>query len=141
MNPLRYFDPLKWIDDAVQLAKHGGGVLLTFQTDSSWAPVDVERLLRRYGVKVFARVYQDDEGHAGLHVRHAQAKFADGLLRGHGVNVTSPQLSKPVRPSRDWGAPTRGQGLGGLVVDAMDGGLPGRRRERRQRRERRNARR
>ena len=135
MNPLRYFDPLKWIDDAVQLAKHGDNVLLTFQTDSSWAPVDVERLLRTYGVKVFARQYEDDEGHAGLHVRAAQAKFADGLLRGHGVNVTSRQLSRPIRPSTSWGAPAPAQGLAGAVIDAMSRPLPTRRR--RQRRTRR----
>lgn len=139
MNPLRWFDPLKWADDAVQLAKHGDSVLLTFQTDTSWAPVDVEHLLRSFGVKVYARQYQDDEGHAGLHVRAAQAKFADGLLRGHGVNVTSRQLSRPIRPSSSWGAPAPAQGLAGAVIDATTGAPRRRRRaaERRQRSRRR----
>lgn len=141
MNPLQWLDPLKWIDDAVQLAKHGGGVLLTFQTDTTWAPVDVERLLRRFGVSVYARQYQDGDGHAGLHVRHAQAKFADGLLRGHGVDVTSPVLSKPVRPSTAWGVPAKAQGLGGIVIDAMGGAPESRRRERRPARNRRERRR
>jgi hypothetical protein len=140
MNPLRHFDPLKWIDDLLCTLHNGGGVLLTFQIDTTWSGEDVERLLRTYGVKVYARVYADDDGHAGLHVRHAQAKYADGLLRGHGVNVTSPVLSKPIRPSTSWGAPAKAQGLAGMLLDDLQ---PAPRRERRTRNRRgtRNARR
>lgn len=130
-------DVIKWLDDLFCTMRNGRGTLITFQTDSSWAPVDVEKLLRRFGVKVYGRRYADKEGHAGLTVRNAQARYADGLLRGRNVNVTSRVLSKPIRPSRDWGAPATPQGVTGALLEVLDGSLPARPRQRSRSRSRR----
>lgn len=116
---LEYFDLIKWLDDLFCTAKNGRGVLLEWSA-TSVAGSDVEALLRRYGVKVYARRYAKD-GTAGCHVRTAQAKYADGLLRGYGVPVLSKQLSKPIRPRRAWGVPATAQGIAGAINQSMDG--------------------
>jgi hypothetical protein len=80
-------------------------------------------LLRSYGVRVFARQYPRKHGGvAGCHVRRAQAKYADGILRGHGVPVLSKQLSRPIRPRRRWGVMAKSSGFAGWMNDALFGG-------------------
>lgn len=116
---LRWFDPLKWIDDIYTTSRNGRGTLITWDATINGG-AEVERLLRTYGVRVYGRTYPTRKNPvSGCHVRDSQAKFADGLLRGHGIAVLSKQLSKPIKPTRQWGAPAPAQGLGGMVGDVM----------------------
>lgn len=116
---LHWFDPLKWIDDAYTAIRNGRGTLITWDATINGG-AEVEALLRSYGVRVYGRQYPTRATPiSGCHVRKNQAKFADGLLRGHGIAVLSKTLSKPIRPARQWGAPAPAQGLGGMVGDAL----------------------
>ena len=117
-------DPGKLIDDLYTRFRNGGGVLLEWDAQATdGAPSDVEALLRSYGVRVFARQYPRKHGGvAGCHVRRAQAKYADGILRGHGVPVLSKQLSRPIRPRRRWGVMAKSSGFAGWMNDAIFGG-------------------
>jgi len=134
---MQMIDPVKWIDDAATSAANGEGVLLTWDS-TVHTGAEVERLLRSYGVAVYGRKYPlSDDPTAGCHVRKAQAKYADGLLRGHGIAVLSPQLSPPIRPRHRWGVDAKPQGFGGIVGDmmgVMDGARPAPIRQRPQRR-------
>lgn len=128
---IQSIDPIKWIDDAYTTSRNGRGVLLEWSAASTTG-ADVETLLRTFGVKVYARKYPTRrEKIAGCHVPEAQAAYADGLLRGHGIAVVSPQLSKPIRPSTSWGVPAKAQGLAGALGDAM--GVKPTRKERKER--------
>ena len=116
---IQSIDPIKWIDDAYTTSRNGRGALLEWDATSTTG-ADVETLLRTFGVKVYARKYPTrQEKIAGCHVPSAQAAYADGLLRGHGIPVVSAPLSKPIRPSRSWGVPAKAQGLAGKLGDAM----------------------
>lgn len=134
---MQMIDPVKWIDDAVTMSANGGGVLLQWDANVHTG-AEVERLLRSYGVACYGRQYPtSDNPTAGCHVRQAQAKFADGLLRGYGIAVLSPQLSPPIRPRHRWGVDAKPQGFGGIVGDmmgVMDGARPAPVRQRPQRR-------
>ncbi len=116
-------DPGKLIEDLYTRSKNGGVLLEWDAGATDGAPSDIEALLRSYGVKVYARQYPRKHGGvAGCHVRRAQAKYADGILRGHGVPVLSKQLSKPIRPRRRWGVMAKSQGFAGWMNDALFGG-------------------
>lgn len=124
---MQMIDPVKWIDDAVTMSANGDSVLLLWNSNAHTG-AQVERLLRSYGVAVYGRRYPtSDDPVAGCHVRKAQAKFADGLLRGHGVVVLSPQLSPPIRPRWRWGVDAKPQGFGGVVGDLLFGVMDGQR--------------
>lgn len=114
---IQSFDPIKWIEDCYTISRNGRGVLLLWDA-CEHTGVEVENFLRAHGVIVYARKYHtSDDPTAGCHVRTSQAKFADGLLRGHNFAMLSPQLSAPIRVSRPWGAPARAQGLTGRLID------------------------
>ena len=116
---LQMFDPIKWVDDALTTGANGRGVLIEWDSNAHTG-AEVESLLRSYGVAVYARKYRTSNDPAiGCHVREAQAAFADGLLRGHGVAVLSPVLSPPIQPKHRWGVPAKPQGFGGVVGDMM----------------------
>lgn len=135
---MMWFDPIKWLDDLYTIARNGRGVLLTWDSQAHTG-AEVEAFLRSWGIRCYARQYPSN-GVAGCHVRSRQAVFADGLLRGHGFVVLSPQLSKPITPSSQWGVPAKATGFGGVVGDALGvmDGVNRRNRERRkeQRKER-----
>ena len=120
---LRQIDPIKWLDDAICAARNGPGVRIEWLA-SGPDGADVENFLRERGIRVWGRKYAFDgpEDTFAVTVRRAQAKIADGLLRGWGVPVVSPQLSRPVTFGRVWGVPAPAQGLAGALVDGMTGG-------------------
>jgi hypothetical protein len=116
---MQMVDPVKWVDDAVTMGANGESVLLLWDS-TVHTGAEVERLLRSFGVACYGRKYpMSDDPTAGCHVRTAQAKYADGLMRGAGFAVLSRQLSPPIRPARQWGVPAKAQGLGGVVGDLM----------------------
>lgn len=117
MNPLQWLDPIKWIDDLYTTSRNGRGVLIEWDANVHTG-AEVEAFLRSWGIKCYGRKYPAG-GVAGCHVRTAQAKFADGLLRGAGFAVLSRPLSKPITPRTQWGVPAKAQGFGGLVGDAL----------------------
>lgn len=118
---LARIDPIKWVDDLFCSARNGRGVRLEWIGRDGW---DGEQLLRSYGVRVWARGYDyENEQRYSLTVRAAQAKFADGLLRGAGFAVVSPQLSPPITPRSSWGVPAAPQGLAGWLQEIAIGGV------------------
>lgn len=122
LDLIQSIDPLKWLDDAYTMGRNGRGVLLEWDATSNCG-AEVESLLRTFGVKVYGRKYPTKrQPISGCHVPAAQAKYADGLLRGHGIAVVSPTLSKPIRPATSWGVPAKAQGLGGIVADLLGAG-------------------
>ena len=80
-------DPGKLIDDFYTRARNGGGALIEWDAQATdGAPSDVEALLRRYGIRVFARQYPRKHGGVGGCQRaRAPAKYAEGVLRGRAV--------------------------------------------------------
>lgn len=115
MNPLQWLDPIKWLDDLYTTSRNGRGVLIEWDSNCHTG-AEVEAFLRSWGIKCYGRKYPAG-GVAGCHVRNAQAKFADGLLRGAGFAVLSKPLSKPITPRSSWGVPAKAQGFGGIVGD------------------------
>lgn len=120
----RYFDPIDRIEGAISafiradwsgaMRRHGAvGLLVEFvacltahnaptirvSRQSTWRGVDVERLLNRYGVKVW------DRGASGTElyfcVKRRQVKWAEYVLLRAGVPVTS----LPAEPrNSEWAA-------------------------------------
>lgn len=117
LDLITWFDPLKWIDDAYTIGRNGRGVLLEWHA-ASVTGAQVEGLLRRYGIKVYARKYPNKRDKiAGCRVPSAQAKFADGILRGAGIPVMSRKLSEPIKPRTEWGVTAKAQGIAGMLGD------------------------
>ncbi len=117
---LQDFDPIKWLDDLFAIATNGFGVRLTWMATSEWSGARVEMLLRRFGVKVYARQYTSPQGRDyGVTVRKGQAVWADYILRSNCLPMTSKQLTDSMgrAPQMSWGRPARPVGFAGMIVD------------------------
>lgn len=121
-------DPLKIIDDAIASATQPSGHEITwfYQTGASGA--EVEQFLRSYGVRVWGRTYETEEGETtwyGLHVRKSQALWACSLLLTMGVSIRSGLVegAKPMAtlPRTSWDSIAPAVGLGGLVTQMITG--------------------
>lgn len=122
-------DVLKMVDDAAAVSRYGRGVRLTWTRGQGFSGADVERLLRRYGVRVFARQYATKAGDDfGVTVTRGQARWAEFVLRRAGVPLTSPLLdesNRNVRAGRGmmraWreDKPQKPVGLAGRLLDWM----------------------
>ena len=111
-------DIIKWLDDLLAVLRNGRGHRLEWYKSSGWAGGDVERVLRRYGIRVYCRDYGHGKTTLGCRVRRRQAAWADYLLRTAGCPLASPPLSKPGRVMpRAWGVPARPVGLAGWLID------------------------
>lgn len=132
-------DLIKWIDDAVARARHGRGRMIT------WIPYthsgsDVERMLRSYGIKVYARQHIDKQmekhlkdrmvepgRHNGVTVRTEQAEWAEYLMLRYGVAVTSPLVKdsharvQSGQMPKAWQVPAKPVGVTGALVAALMG--------------------
>ena len=115
-------DPIKWIDDMLASAVNGRGVRIEWIGGLPGA--EGELLLRSYGVRCWRRAYDHErEERFGVHVRPSQAKFAAGLLGGAGCAVVVGPRVAPIRPASAWGVAAPAQGLSGLLVDFLGGGV------------------
>jgi hypothetical protein len=84
-------DVLKTADDAAAIARYGRGVQFRWESGLGWSGADVERLLRQHGIRVYARRHVEKEGDEyGVTVTTAQARWAERVMRGEGVPLTSP---------------------------------------------------
>ena len=121
-------DVLKAADDAIAVSRYGRGV--HFRWGHGWSGADVETLLRQHGIRVYARRYATKDGdELGVTVTTAQARWAERVLRGEGVPLTSPlydesnrhvQVGQRVR--RKWadrrgGKGAKPVGLAGRLLD------------------------
>ena len=97
-----------------QLRRRGRGALLTWNLDTHTG-AQVEAFLRSYGVRILDRKMGGQE--VGVWVSVAQAKYADGLLRGGGFLLTSAPLSKPIAPRQRWGTAAKTTSVIGMIGD------------------------
>lgn len=108
------FDPVKWVDDLICSIANGPGERIEWIGQSG---ADGEMLLRAYGVRVWGRTYDyGRETHYGVTVRRRQARWAAGLLAGHGFCVVRPAHVRPICPRTAWGVDAPAQGLAGAIV-------------------------
>lgn len=120
-------DVFKGIDDAAAVARYGRGVRLTWERGHGFSGADVERLLRRYGVRVYARQYATKDGDDyGVTVTTGQGRWAENILRRAGVPLTSPLIDESNRNvqagrgmPREWrkDKPQKPVGLAGRLLD------------------------
>lgn len=123
-------DVLKAADDAIAVSRYGRGVHFRWERGHGWSGADVETLLRQHGIRVYARRYATKDGdELGVTVTTAQARWAERVLRGEGVPLTSPlydesnrhvQVGQRVR--RKWadrrgGKGAKPVGLAGRLLD------------------------
>ena len=113
-------DIIKWLDDLLAVLRNGQGHRLEWYKSSGWTGVNVERVLRRYGIRVYCRDYGHGRDTLACRVRSRQAAWADYLLRTAGCPLASRPLSKPGRVMpRAWGVPARPVGLAGRIVELL----------------------
>ena len=76
MNFLIDIDPVKWLDDLLSSLHHGRGVMLTWPRTAATG-AQVEMMLRKYGIRVYARQYTNNSDRPyGVTVRKEQAEWA-----------------------------------------------------------------
>ena len=126
LNWASRIDPIKWIDDLLALIRWGPGVKLTWANVSRWPGGKVERILRRYGIRVYRRQYSVNGSDYGVHVLRQQAEWAEYLLRRAGCPLTSPLISegnRSVQPGgampKAWNVPAKPVGFAGRVIDFL----------------------
>jgi hypothetical protein len=83
-------DPINWLDGLFGQLWHGPMHRLTFSRKGDFSGVEVERMLRQYGVRVWGR--QADEEEIGVLVKESQALWAEYLLCRAGVPLTGKLL-------------------------------------------------
>ena len=120
-------DVIKGIDDAVAVSRYGRGVMLTWERGQGFSGADVEQLLRRYGVRVYARKHATKAGDDfGVTVTTGQARWAENILRRAGVPLTSPLVDESNRNvqagrgmPREWrkDKPQKAVGFAGRLLD------------------------
>lgn len=120
-------DLINWLDGVTGQLIHGQLHRFTFSTATGFTGVDVERLLRQYGIRIWGRAISTEEELA-FFVKVKQAIWAEYLLCRAGVPLTS-QLLDPrnahYRQSHALGSmPTpwseRGIGLHSFVDRTVD---------------------
>lgn len=79
-------DPINWLDGFLGQLRHGPMHRFTFSRKGDFSGVDVERMLRQYGVRVWGR--SADEEEIGVLVKKSQAVWAEYLLCRAGVPLT-----------------------------------------------------
>jgi len=129
MNP-GDFDLINPLDGLLGRAVHGKMHRFTFRADGEFSGYEVEKLLRRYGIRIWGREMAEGEDRAFL-VKQRQAVWAEYLLCRAGVPLTCKLLDGRNESYRQRHAPqsmpepwTR-QGIGptsfvDYVVDLLD---------------------
>lgn len=121
-------DPLKIIDDAIANMTQGPRHQITwfYQTGASGA--EIEQFLRSYGVRVWGRTYERQDGETiwyGLHVRQSQARWACTLILTIGVPIRTGAVegARPMKslPRTSWDSVAKPVGLGGIVTGWITG--------------------
>lgn len=80
-------DLINPVDGAWGKATHGPMYRFTFRADGNYSGYEVEKMLRRYGIRVWGREMNDPEERAFL-VKRRQALWAEYLLCRAGVPLT-----------------------------------------------------
>jgi len=121
-------DPLKIIDDAIASATQPKGHEITWYYQTGASGAEIEQFLRSYGVRVWGRTYEQEEGEMtwyGLHVRESQALWACSLLLNLGVPVRSGLVegakAMSTLPRSSWDSIAPAVGLGGVISEFFMG--------------------
>lgn len=94
MNPLLLIpDIVNPIDGLVGKLRSGKMYRFTFSTENGHSGIQVERLLRRYGIRICGRE-MSNPNEIGFLVRHRQAAWAEYLMLRAGVPLTCPVLDR-----------------------------------------------
>jgi hypothetical protein len=83
-------DIINWLDGMIGRAMHGPMHQFTFSRKGDYSGVEVEIILRQYGIRVWGREADADE--IGILVKRKQAVWAEYLLCRAGVPLTSELL-------------------------------------------------
>lgn len=79
-------DPINWFDGALGWIFHGPMHRITFSKKGDYSGVQVEMLLRQYGIRVWGREANDDE--VSFFVKLTQAEWAEYILCRARVPIT-----------------------------------------------------
>ncbi len=133
MNP-GIFDLINPLDGVLGRTLHGPMHRFTFRADSEYSGYEVEKMLRRYGIRIWGREMAENEDRAFL-VKESQAIWAEYLLCRAGIPLTCKLLDPRNESYRQRHAPRsmpvpwtmRGIGPSGFVdhvVDLLDKIMP-----------------
>ena len=86
MNP-GIFDLINPLDGVLGRTLHGPMHRFTFRADSEYSGYEVEKMLRRYGIRIWGREMAENEDRAFL-VKESQAIWAEYLLCRAGIPLT-----------------------------------------------------
>lgn len=91
MNILSHFDLLHPLDGLFGRLLHGPMHRFAFRADAGFSGLQVEMILRQYGIRVWGREMSDSHERALL-VKETQAIWAEYILCRAGVPLTTPLL-------------------------------------------------
>ena len=86
-------DLLNYLDQLSGRLQYGRLHCFTFVTSTGFTGVDVEMLLRQYGIRIWGRMIADEEELA-FHVKQRQAVWAEYILCRAGVPLTCKLLDQ-----------------------------------------------
>lgn len=92
MSALFKLDLINWLDGVLAEMRYGTHTFIVHYR-SGWTGYEVECLLRKYGILVYGRMYNElspDEDHYGFRVARHQAGWAEYLMFRAGVPIVSP---------------------------------------------------
>lgn len=111
-------NPILLIDELIATSANGGGVRIGWYADAAAPAI---RLLTQHGIKTWGFRMATNPNRRWCKVRHAQARWAVGLLKGAGYTVIDGPDSPPIQPRTTWGVPARPQGFAGLIASLFIG--------------------
>ena len=128
------FDIINPLDGGWGRAVHCAKQRFTLRADGDFTGYEIEKMLRRYGIRIWGREMNDKEEHAFL-VKRRQALWAEYLLCRAGVPLTCALLDprnahyREHHPPRSMPVPWTKHGVSpsgfvGHVLDLLDKLLP-----------------
>lgn len=117
-DELGHLNPLLLIDELFSTSANGGGTRIGWYADAAFPAI---KLLRAHGVRTWGYRMAYDPDRRWCKVRHAQAQWAVGLLKGAGYAVFDGPDSPPIAPRTTWGVPAPAQGMAGAIASAIIG--------------------
>lgn len=119
IGDLGHLNPILLIDELIATGANGGGTRIGWYADEAATAV---RLLRAHGVKTWGYRMAHDPDRRWCKVRHAQAQWAVGLLKGAGYGVFDGPNAPAIKTRSTWGVPAPAQGFAGLLATLIIGG-------------------
>lgn len=111
-----HLNPILLIDELIATSANSGGTRIGWYANGAAPAI---RLLTQHGVKTWGFRMACNPDRRWCKVRHAQAAWAVGLLKGAGYAICDGPDSPPIKPRTTWGAPARPQGFAGLLASLL----------------------